>query len=217
MNLYSYFMTQSGLQMIKNAHYFQAYERHLQHLVNRPVLLFEIGTGEGGSSLMWKQYFGPLARIVTIDIRECRKKLDNSQVFVRIGDQSDEQFLSGLLDEFGSPDVVIDDGSHHMDDVNRSFTYLYPRMTRDGIYIVEDLNTAYWEEFGGGVKSPGSFIERCKTLIDELNAMHTRNQVAVTDFSKSTSSIHFYNMLIVFERAPYQNTELLQLPLSALP
>ncbi len=56
------------------------------------------------------------------------------------------------------------------------------------------------EEFGGGVGREGSFIELCKSLIDELNADHARNQVPVTDFTKSTLSMHFYDSVVVFER-----------------
>jgi hypothetical protein len=40
----------------------------------------------------------------------------------------------------------------------------------------------------------------CKPLIDELNADHARGQVSVTDFTKSTLSMHFYDSVVVFER-----------------
>jgi hypothetical protein len=42
------------------------------------------------------------------------------------------------------------------------------------VYLVEDLHTAYWDEFGGGLKKEGTFIEFCKGLIDELNAYWVR-------------------------------------------
>lgn len=212
MNLYSYFLTQTGSRIIKSAHYFPAYERHLSRWINKPLLMFEIGTGDGGSSQMWKQYFGPLARIVTVDIREICKNYEQSQIFVRIGDQANTDFLDSLIAEFGQPDIILDDGSHHMTDINKTFSHLYSQMTRDGVYIVEDLSTAYWEEYGGGLGVKGSFIERAKGLIDELHAIDSRGQVEQTNFSRQTGSIHFYTALIAFERAPYQNTELLQLP-----
>jgi len=45
-------------------------------------------------------------------------------------------------------------------------------MLKNGIYMVEDLHTAYWEEYEGGLRKSSTFIELCKNLIDELNADH---------------------------------------------
>jgi cephalosporin hydroxylase len=210
MNLYTYFLTQQGRPIIKNAHCFMVYERHFSRFVNRPVLMFEIGTGDGGSAQMWKGYFGPLARIVSIDIRDCQQ-YEESQIYIRTGSQSDSGFLRDLVAEFGPPDIVNDDGSHHMADIRASFDALYPLMASDGVYVVEDLNTAYWPELGGGFRSPGSFIEHCKDLIDELNAVHTRT-IPESDFSRTTLSISFYDTIIVLEKTPYINRELLYLP-----
>jgi hypothetical protein len=66
--------------------------------------------------------------------------------------------------------------------------------------MVEDLHTAYWDEYGGGIQRPGSFIELTKGLIDELNAGWTRGKLAPSDFTRTTQSIHFYDSMIVFER-----------------
>jgi hypothetical protein len=76
----------------------------------------------------------------------------------------------------------------------------YPSVSRNGVYVVEDLHTAYWEEYEGGLKRKGSFIEYCKDLIDELNADHTRGAVQPTPFTLSTLSMHFYDSIVVFEK-----------------
>jgi hypothetical protein len=44
---------------------------------------------------------------------------------------------------------VLDDGSHVMSHINASFTVLYPGLNRNGVYLVEDLHTAYWDEYEG--------------------------------------------------------------------
>jgi hypothetical protein len=66
--------------------------------------------------------------------------------------------------------------------------------------MVEDLHTAYWDEYEGGLRREGSFIEQCKEMIDELNADHVRNALAATVFTRSTLSMHFYDSVVVFER-----------------
>jgi hypothetical protein len=122
------------------------------------------------------------------------------QIEVRIGNQADAGLLAGIVDEFGPPDVVIDDGSHMMRDITASFATLYPMVSRNGVYLVEDLHTAYWDEYEGGLKRPGTFIERCKELIDEINADHARGALAPTEFTRSTLSLHFYDSVVVFEK-----------------
>ncbi len=200
MELYSRFLANTGHPIHKNLHYFPAYERHFGHYVGRPLTMIEIGAGGGGSSQMWRAYFGPLAKIVSLDIRPECKAFENEQVSVRIGDQSDEAFLAEVLEEFGNPHIVLDDGSHLMKHVAASFNYLYPRTAVNGIYMVEDLHTAYWEDYGGGLGHPSSFIEMSKRMVDELNADLSRGAVEPTNFTKQTISMHFYDSIVVFER-----------------
>jgi hypothetical protein len=87
-----------------------------------------------------------------------------------------------------------------MKHLSATFNYLYPRTAPDGVYLVEDLHTAYWDEFGGGLRREGSFIELCKQMIDELNADWSREALPPTDFTRSTLSMHFYDSMAVFER-----------------
>jgi hypothetical protein len=149
---------------------------------------------------MWKKYFGPLATIVGIDINPECKAFEEEQIHIRIGSQYDSTFLQNVIHELDIPDIVLDDGSHVMSDIISSFEFLYPRIDRKGIYMVDDLHTAYWDECQGGLGRDGTFIEKCKTLIDELNAVHTRGKLLETDFSKTTLSMHFYDSVVVFEK-----------------
>ncbi len=200
MTLWSEFLGNNQRTIHKWAHYFPAYEEHLSRFVNRPAFFLEIGAGRGGSAQMWKRYLGPHAQIVSIDINpECRE-FEEDQIAFRIGSQSDLSFLAKVLEEFGTPNIVLDDGSHQMSDVIETFRFLYPRTASDGVYLVEDLHTAYWSEFGGGLKQEGSFIELAKELVDELNADWTRGELAPTGFTRSTLSMHFYDSMVIFER-----------------
>lgn len=200
MTLWSDFLTNDKRIIHKWKHFFPIYERHFEGFVYKPVTFVEIGCGLGGSLQMWKRYFGPHARIVGIDVNPACKAFEEDQIEVRIGDQSDEKFLQSVIDEFGAPDIVLDDGSHMMSHIRATFQFLYPRMTKNGIYLVEDLHSAYWDEFEGGLRKPSTFVELSKNLIDELNADHTRNALPPTDFTKTTLSMHFYDSVVVFER-----------------
>jgi hypothetical protein len=203
MTLWSEFLTNKQRAIHKWTHYFPAYEMHFKRFVDRPCLFLEIGCGKGGSLQMWKRYLGPRARILGIDINGYCKEYEEDQISVRIGSQSNTDFLGSVLEEFGQPDVVLDDGSHQMSDVVTTFNYLYPRTSASGVYAVEDLHTAYWPEYGGGLRNPASFLELCKHLVDELNASWTRNELPPTQFTGSTLSMHFYDSLVFFERGRF--------------
>lgn len=200
MSLWSDFLTNDQRLIHKWKHYFPAYERHFSKFVNTDVVFLEIGCGEGGSLQMWKRFLGPYARIVGIDLRPECKEFVEDQIEVRIGDQSDQAFLSEVTSEFGTPDVVLDDGSHMMSHIHATFSVLYPKLPRNGVYLVEDLHTAYWSEYEGGLRRKESFIESCKDLIDELNADHSRGSLAATEFTRTTQSLHFYDSMVVFEK-----------------
>jgi cephalosporin hydroxylase len=200
MALWDIFLNHQGRVIHKWKHYFPAYEAHFARFINRPIVFLEIGCGQGGSLQMWKRYFGPHALIIGLDINPACAQFAEDQIAVRIGDQSDPAFLARVLEEFGTPDVVLDDGSHVMAHIEASFRFLYPRTAAGGVYMVEDLHTAYWPDYGGGLRRPGTFIETAKHLVDELNADWTQGALPATDFTRATQSMHFYDSLVVFER-----------------
>jgi len=203
MTLWSHFLTHEKRLIHKWKHYFPIYERHFGDFIYKPVTFIEIGCGLGGSLQMWKRYFGPQARIIGIDINPECKRYEEDQIQIYIGEQQDPQLLEKVLTEVGIPDIVLDDGSHVMSHITATFQFLYPKMLKNGIYMVEDLHTAYWDEYEGGLRKPTTFIEVCKNLIDELHADHSRGALAPTEFTKGTAGIHFYDSVVVFERGSY--------------
>ena len=156
--------------------YTGAYERHLGHLRDEPITLLEIGIGgyadpgQGGASLrMWKAFF-PRARIIGLDIED-KSRLAEDRITILQGDQGDRAFLDGIAHEYGPFDVVIDDGSHRCAHVIASFEALFPHLTEHGIYAIEDLQTSYWETYGGssGEDRRGTSMTLIQSLIDGLN------------------------------------------------
>ena len=201
--LWRLFLDNHGRVIHKWQHYFPIYERHFSRYVDQQITFLEIGCGAGGSLPMWKKYFGSMATIVGIDCNPECKNFEENNIIVRIGDQGDKDFLQSLIEEFGPFDIILDDGSHIMDDIKTSFLKLYPSVAKNGVYMIEDLHTAYDPSYGGGLKADGSFIEFSKDLIDHLNFIHTKGDIPVSDFSRTTMSMHFYDSIIAFEKATF--------------
>ena len=85
---------------------------------------------------------------------------------------------------------------------NTTFDAVYGHVNAGGVYLVEDLHTNFWSEFGGGLGREGTFVERAKRLIDQLYAWYSRDPAGhkVDEFTRTTPSIHFYDSIIVFEK-----------------
>src|SRR6266705_2645761 len=69
-----YFFNNRGRLIHKWHHYFEIYHRHFARFRGRSPVIVEIGVFHGGSLQMWRNYFGPGARTIGIDIDpRCRR------------------------------------------------------------------------------------------------------------------------------------------------
>ena len=142
----------------------------------------------GGSLNLWREYFGDKAVIYGIDFDPKCASLLNVKAEVRIGSQTDPDFLDSVVEEMGGVDIVIDDGSHLSKDVVQSFLHLFPKLESPGYYFVEDLHTSYWPKWGGGLRRRQSSIEFLKTLVDVQNSFYFEANASKQSLSSDISS-----------------------------
>tara|TARA_B100000519_G_scaffold155287_1_gene136593 strand:+ start:428 stop:1147 length:720 start_codon:yes stop_codon:yes gene_type:complete len=185
--------------------YTPLYSNHFKLLRNKKIKLLEIGVGGyknpdyGGNSLrMWKKYFKK-GEIYGIDIFD-KSSLEEKRVKIFKGDQSDKLFLSKVIKEVGNPDIIIDDGSHKNDDVINSFKYLFPKLKKGGLYVIEDTQTSYLNEYGGdnkNIKASFTTMNFFKNLVDHVNEKELRKKLT-SNFEPliKIKEIHFYNKII---------------------
>lgn len=203
--LQKYFLENTGRLIHKYDHYFDIYDRHLARFRGKPVTVLEIGVYHGGSLQMWREYFGPAAKIIGVDINPACQVFSGDGIEVVIGSQEDRNFLASLREQFPQFDVVIDDGGHTMRQQIITFEELYCHVKPDGVFLAEDLSTSYWPEYGGGYKNKESFIEYTKPLIDRLNAWHSKDEALTPDeFTRSTTSLHYYDSILVIEKGQHE-------------
>ena len=190
-------------------HYFDIYHRHFAAFRGQAFTMIEIGVFNGGSLRMWRDYFGPQATIVGVDVNPECKRFSETGIDIVIGDQSNRAFLRSLADRYPDCAILVDDGGHRMHQQIATFEELYPRLRSDGVYLCEDTHTSYMPTFGGGYRQPQTFIETVKPLIDRLNAFHSpdQSQLAPDDFTRTTDSMHFYDSVLVIEKKPRAQPE----------
>lgn len=202
-DLEKYFLENTGRSIHKWKHYFDIYDRHFSRYRGTNVHVVEFGVDDGGSLQMWKDYFGAECRIYGIDINPHCRDLEEERVTIFIGDQEDREFLASLAREIPRIDILIDDGGHRMQQQINTFEVMFPHIEKDGVYLCEDMHTSYWKGWGGGgYKKRGTFVEYSKGLIDSINAWHSQTpKLKVSDFTRSASSLHFYNSVLVIEKS----------------
>jgi SAM-dependent methyltransferase len=202
-DLQKYFNNNTGRVINKWSQYFEVYDRHFSKYRDKEIVILEIGTFHGGSLQMWKEYFGPKAKIYGIDINPNCKEVEEDNIKIMIGSQSDRDFLKKVKAEIPPIDILIDDGGHTMLQQIVSFEELFDHVKPDGVYLCEDMHTSYWLGWGGGYKRRGTFIEYSKNFIDWLNAYNSRQKsLQVSTFTKSVNSLHYYDSMLVIEKRP---------------
>ncbi len=217
-DLEKYFTTNEGKLISKWQHYFDIYDRHFSRFRGTDVHIVEFGVYQGGSLQMWKDYFGPKAKIYGVDINPNCKEFEGDQIEIFIGDQEDRSFLRSLSQKIPKIDILIDDGGHKMKQQINTYEELFPSIDINGVYLCEDLHTSYWPKFGGGYQKNGTFIEYSKHFIDSINAWHSKaKKPKVTEFTKSVYSLHYYDSVLVIEKKPISKPVNSQTGVSLIP
>ena len=167
------------------------YEKHLGPIRFAPLVFLEIGVQRGKSLRMWEEYL-PSARISAIDIDEKCESYQSERSRVFIGSQTNRDFLLRVAEASGGHfDVIVDDGGHSMDQQLTSFRVLFPLLRPGGIYVIEDLETSYQEDFGGGPPGKtGTTVAFLKELVDSLNSPSLKGGDRVSTFP--VSGLHLY-------------------------
>ena len=154
------------------------YEQYFFTMRYQPITLLELGIWRGASLRMWREYF-PNAKIVGLDrlkVAEIAGLRIERQI---VGEQDDPRLIEALGNQHGPFDVIIDDCSHISSKTIASFQLLWPHLKDGGLYVIEDLQTAYDSKHYGwpeGKENPDSWgghdrtaMEWCKRLADEVN------------------------------------------------
>ena len=191
--------------MFKSQTLLEAFDRFFSSkLGGSPVRnIFEIGIWDGGSSAFWFEYFRP-EKLVAVDWlrREdsdyFRRYVDTRGISERLKtywgvDQGDVERLREIVDEeFASGlDLVIDDGSHMLEETRASFQTLFPRMRNGGLYILEDWN---WE-FNERCRAPDHPFATRDGLVELVAEL-----VRLTGSSPVIQSMAIYKTFVVVEK-----------------
>ena len=196
------FVGNEGPSVQKWHHYIPLYDRYMSLYQKPKVRFLEIGVERGGSMQMWRKYFGPQATIMGIDIDPDCAQFDGQAGMVRIGSQNDPDFLRSVIDEMDGVDIVLDDGSHRMEHVETSFQTIFPKLSEPGLYLIEDLHTAYLRRYGGGIDADANFFRTVDRLVDDMHRWYHGRPEKVPVTKGQATGIHIHDSFVAIEKSP---------------
>ena len=182
-------MARTGTDKLTRHAYDRYYDFYFHNFRDKKDLtILEIGAHTGLSLLLWSEYFSKSAIIhgISYAIDEkaskelvCKSNPDmceNIEIFN--GDQGDPQFLESLCQKY-KYDIIVDDGSHLPAHQILSLQYLFSALKPGGLYVIEDLETSYWDvpdtnlygyDINAGIGSSPkiSAVEKLKQYIDVM-------------------------------------------------
>lgn len=169
-------------------HYFEIYDHLLGRFYESKIKYFEIGVQNGGSL-------------------EIAKK-------IIIGSQVDDTVLS-KVSEFAPFDIIIDDGSHIQSHMIVTFLKIFPLLSQNGVYIIEDTHTNYSPEHQESFLGIGLY-DYFKGLSERLNIdfinshfrkeryklpRHERSLInQIPDIVRDIFSIEFFDSVIAIKK-----------------
>ena len=189
--------------------YAQHYANMFSPLRKKRLNILEIGIGGyddpmlgGGSLRMWRTYF-PKSRIYGIDIHD-KSMHDERRIKTLKGSQVDEDFLTKVIETIGHIDIIIDDGSHLNEHVIKTFSFLFPKLQENGIYVVEDTQTSYWNEYGGtseDLSRQDTSMGFLKQLVDGINyTEYKKENYEPSYYDKHIVGMHFFHNIVFIEK-----------------
>lgn len=138
-----------------NTHsYLEYYDVIFAPFKTRDINLIEVGVQSGGSLLLWHKYFSQNSKIFGFDINQ--KHVDGFNILA--GEQrvnnasafcSDAYIFDYDTLEPKHFDIIIDDGSHHLECQQKAVNVFINKLTSGGIFIIEDItpeNLQYFVE-----------------------------------------------------------------------
>ena len=174
--------------------YAKHYERYLEP--TKVKLLVEIGVEAGNSLRAWGSWL-PNATVVGVDLNLPSTDLLPNNVRLWKGDGTSPDLARQVVETFGRPDVVVDDGSHKWGEQRRAFEAWWPYIKPGGWHVVEDLHTSFDPRWGNK-ESEMTAVEWLGELTEHV---HGTSWVKPKEHSTlMLDEVHCHNMICFLKK-----------------
>ncbi len=169
----------AGTDKILYHGYHRFYPYFFSHMRDSKISLLEIGLDANASVKLWKDYFSKVT-IYGVDIED--KKAIEGVIFFK-GDQSKIEDLIRIKNQIPETlNIIIDDGSHVPEHQMLTFNLLWDKLKGGGAYIIEDIETSFWDygkiygyNVRGGIKNVKTPFNQFLMAASSVNAEFKNN------------------------------------------
>jgi len=187
----------SPYSSLKHSSYFQVYDQLFTEFIGKPITFVEIGVANGGSLFMWRDFFGPKARIIGIDLNPEVLVWRNYGFEIYIGSQSDKLFWESFVKEVPEIDIVLDDGGHTFLQQITTLESLVDAIKPGGLIVIEDTHTSYMNEFAP--KQGSTFIDYSFSIVHGINYRYGGFK---STCENRIFSVQFFESIVAFSVNP---------------
>lgn len=193
--------------------YFNTYAELFSHYRNTNCVMIETGILGGGSLFMWRNWLGPKARIIGIDLNPAATKWIEYGFEIFIGDQGDPNFWKTTLAHIGEYDILLDDGGHQSFQQIVTTVEGISNAKKKCIIAIEDTHTSFMSDFK--LHEENTFLNYAKDSTDILtakgasmypNRIRQPNNNEIFELFRDVYSIEFFNSLVAFKIDPKKAT-----------
>ncbi|KAA6183938.1 hypothetical protein F2Q65_14115 [Thiohalocapsa marina] len=87
-----------------------------------------------------------------------------------------------------------------MKHIRKSLETLFPLLSKNGVYLVEDLHTAYWPPYAGGYHSSKNLFRYTLQLIHDMHHWYHGKAKIHPEISSYCDGIHVHDSLLIIEK-----------------
>jgi len=196
----------SPFPSFKVTNYFPIYAKLFAHLVGTDCVFVETGVLNGGSLFMWRDWLGPKANIIGLDLNPEAKKWEEHGFDIYICDQGDAEEMDSVFSNIGKFDALLDDGGHQSFQQINTLRAGLKFGNSNSIIAIEDTMTSFMKEFSR--HGHHSFCEYAKDVTDLLtakagnlwpNQMPPIDNIKLMEDFKNVHSVEFFSNIVAFK------------------
>ena len=147
------------------------YEKKLSDYKNKKINILEIGSYSGASAAAFTKYFSDV-NIFCFDLNISNFKYKSKNIHVFGLDIKNEKKVKEALNSITKKfnirefDIIIDDGSHNLDDILIGIKFFFGLLKKNGLFIIEDFKYPNYYEYNNNIKH--IFVDKLlKNLVEK--------------------------------------------------
>ncbi len=130
----------SNQEKIISHNYADFYEKYFLNKKNNKLKILELGSHEG-KGIAGFYFFFPNSKLVGANINPFQMKFKSERISELYIDVSSKKIIKNFANHFKYEfDIIIDDASHNLRDILITFSILFKKLKKGGIYVIEDLD-----------------------------------------------------------------------------